>query len=62
MRILDAGCGSGRNLVYLLRGGSVITISGTPIRTLAGESVLMPADQPHALVNALKAVTRFEIE
>lgn len=44
-------------VAQLLEGEAIITISGTPIPTKAGESVLMPANQPHAL----KAVGRFKM-
>lgn len=44
-------------VAQLLEGEAVITISGTPIQTMAGETVLMPAGQPHAL----KAVRRFKM-
>ena len=36
-------------LVYLVEGEAEIVISGKPIRTKAGEMVIMPANQPHAL-------------
>jgi len=32
-------------------------VSGKPLRTTAGEAVLMPANQPHSL----KALTRFKM-
>ena len=44
-------------LVHVIDGEAEITISGKPIRTKAGEMVLMPANQPHAL----KAVSRFKM-
>jgi quercetin dioxygenase-like cupin family protein len=44
-------------VVQLLEGESVITISGVPIKVTGGESILMPANQPHAL----KAVNRFKM-
>jgi quercetin dioxygenase-like cupin family protein len=44
-------------LVHVLEGEVEITISGKPIRTRAGEMVLMPANQPHAL----RAVSRFKM-
>jgi tellurite methyltransferase len=43
MKVLDAGCGSGRNLVYLLRGGfDVYAVDGSPsaiehVKQMAGE-------------------------
>ena len=44
-------------LVHVIDGEAEITISGKPIRTKAGEMVVMPANQPHAL----KAVSRFKM-
>jgi quercetin dioxygenase-like cupin family protein len=44
-------------LVHVLQGEAEITISGKPLRAKAGELVLMPAHQPHALT----AVTRFKM-
>jgi len=44
-------------VAQLLEGEAIITISGTPLRAMAGEAVLMPANQPHAL----KAVNRFKM-
>jgi quercetin dioxygenase-like cupin family protein len=44
-------------LVHVVEGEAEITISGKPIRTRAGEMVLMPANQPHAL----KAISRFKM-
>jgi quercetin dioxygenase-like cupin family protein len=44
-------------IAQLLEGEAVITISGIPITTVAGESVLMPANQPHSL----RAVTAFKM-
>ena len=44
-------------LAYLLEGEAEITVSGKPLRTTAGEAVLMPANQPHSL----KALTRFKM-
>ncbi len=44
-------------LAHVLEGEAEITVSGKPLRTNAGEIVLMPAHQPHAL----KAVTRFKM-
>jgi quercetin dioxygenase-like cupin family protein len=41
-------------LVNVMEGEVEVTISGTPIRVGAGESVIMPANQPHAL----KAISR----
>jgi quercetin dioxygenase-like cupin family protein len=44
-------------LAHVLEGEAEIIISGKPMRTKAGEAVLMPANQPHAL----KAITRFKM-
>ncbi len=44
-------------LVTLLEGVSEITISGHPVRVEAGEFIIMPADEPHALT----ALERFKM-
>jgi len=44
-------------LVEIVEGEAEITISGQPHRVTAGELILMPAQQPHALV----AVKRFKM-
>ena len=44
-------------LAHLLEGEAEIAVSGKPLRTKAGEAVLMPANQPHSL----KALTRFKM-
>jgi len=44
-------------LVQVLDGEAEITIGGKPIRTKAGQTVLMPANVPHAL----KAISRFKM-
>lgn len=44
-------------LVYLLDGEAEVTISGKSLRVTAGEMVIMPANEPHAL----KALTRFKM-
>ncbi len=44
-------------LVYILDGEAEITIAGRALRARAGELVLMPANQPHAL----KAAARFRM-
>ncbi len=44
-------------LAHILEGEAEIVISGKPICAKAGEAVLMPAHQPHAL----KATTRFKM-
>ncbi len=37
-------------LVYVIDGVAEITISGHPIRVSAGEMIIMPAHEPHALL------------
>lgn len=44
-------------VVHVLEGEAEITISGKPIRAGAGEMVIMPANEPHAL----KAITKFKM-
>jgi quercetin dioxygenase-like cupin family protein len=44
-------------LVYLLEGEAEIAISGKPMRTTAGDAILLPANQPHSL----KALGRFKM-
>jgi quercetin dioxygenase-like cupin family protein len=44
-------------LVQVLEGEVEITISGKPRGVKAGEAILMPAHEPHAL----KALTRFKM-
>ena len=44
-------------LAHVLEGEAEIVVSGKPLLTKAGEAVLMPAHQPHAL----KALTRFKM-
>jgi quercetin dioxygenase-like cupin family protein len=44
-------------LVHIVEGEAEITISGKPVRAAAGDLVLMPANQPHAL----RALTRFKM-
>ncbi|MDE3069000.1 MAG: cupin domain-containing protein [Verrucomicrobiota bacterium] len=44
-------------LVQIMEGEAEITISGQPHRVTAGELILMPAHQPHALT----AVKRFKM-
>lgn len=44
-------------LVQLIEGEADITISGKTLRLKAGEMVIMPANQPHAL----KAIKRFKM-
>ena len=44
-------------LVNVTEGGAAVAIAGTPRRLRAGESVIMPANVPHAL----RAVERFKM-
>ncbi|MDP2897254.1 MAG: cupin domain-containing protein [bacterium] len=44
-------------LVYILDGEAEITISGKPHRLKAGEMIIMPANEPHAL----HAVKRYKM-
>lgn len=44
-------------LVHILEGAADVTISGTPYRLQAGDAIIMPANEPHAL----KAVQRFKM-
>jgi quercetin dioxygenase-like cupin family protein len=44
-------------MVYLLDGAAEITISGSPYGLKAGEMIIMPAGEPHAL----KAVEKFKM-
>ncbi len=44
-------------LVHLLDGQAEISISGKPYRLRQGEMILMPANQPHALV----AIKKFKM-
>ena len=44
-------------LVYVFDGEAEITISGKPLRVKQGETVIMPANQPHAL----KAIKKFKM-
>lgn len=44
-------------LVHILEGNALVTISGKPFDLSAGDAVIMPANEPHAL----KAVTRFKM-
>jgi len=44
-------------MAHVLEGEAEITIGGTPLRVSAGEIVLMPANQPHAV----QARTRFKM-
>ena len=44
-------------LAHLLEGDAEIVIAGKPLRAKAGDLVLMPAQQPHALT----AITKFKM-
>ena len=44
-------------LVLILDGEAEVTISGKPNRLTAGEMIIMPANQPHAL----KALAKFKM-
>jgi quercetin dioxygenase-like cupin family protein len=44
-------------LALVLEGEAEITVSGKPLRTIAGEAVLMSANQPHSL----KALGKFKM-
>jgi quercetin dioxygenase-like cupin family protein len=44
-------------LVHVLDGEAEIKISGKPFHLKAGEAIIMPADEPHAV----RAMTRFKM-
>ena len=44
-------------MVWVLDGEAEITIAGKPHRLAAGEMIIMPANQPHAL----KAIAKFKM-
>ena len=44
-------------LVHILEGEANVTISGEPFHLKAGDAILMPAHEPHAL----KALQRFKM-
>jgi quercetin dioxygenase-like cupin family protein len=44
-------------MVYLVDGDAVVTISGKEYRLKKGETIVMPANEPHAL----KAVSEFKM-
>jgi quercetin dioxygenase-like cupin family protein len=44
-------------LVHILEGEAQVTISGQPFDLKAGDAIIMPANQPHAL----KAVQQFKM-
>jgi quercetin dioxygenase-like cupin family protein len=41
-------------LVYILDGEAEVTISGKPFRPTAGEMIIMPANEPHAVSTVKK--------
>jgi len=44
-------------IAHVLEGEAEIVVSGKPLRTTAGEAVLLPANQPHSL----KALGKFKM-
>ncbi len=44
-------------LIHVVEGDAEISISGRPFHLKAGEAIIMPADEPHAV----KATTRFKM-
>jgi len=44
-------------MVHVLEGEAEITISGRPVRVAAGEMIIMPANEPHAV----RAVSSFKM-
>ena len=44
-------------LVHILEGEAEVTISGQPFRLNAGDAIIMPANEPHAL----KAIQKFKM-
>lgn len=44
-------------LVQIIEGEAEISVAGKPLKVKAGEAVLLPANQPHAL----KALVRFKM-
>jgi quercetin dioxygenase-like cupin family protein len=44
-------------VAHVLEGEADITIAGSPLKVMAGQMVLMPANQPHAV----NACTRFKM-
>ena len=44
-------------VAHLLEGEAEISVAGKPLQAAAGETVLMPANQPHSL----KALSRFKM-
>lgn len=44
-------------LVHVLEGEAEVTISGTPFHLNAGDAIIMPVNEPHAL----KAIQKFKM-
>ena len=44
-------------LVHILEGEAEVTVSGQPFQLRAGDAIIMPADEPHAL----KATQKFKM-
>ena len=44
-------------LVHILEGAAQVTIAGAPFELQAGDAIIMPANEPHAL----KATQRFKM-
>ncbi|MCL4273659.1 MAG: cupin domain-containing protein [Anaerolineales bacterium] len=44
-------------LVHIIEGEADVTISGQPFRLTAGDAIIMPANEPHAL----KAIQKFKM-
>jgi len=44
-------------LVHIIEGEAEVTISGQPFRLNAGDAIIMPANEPHAL----KAIQKFKM-
>jgi quercetin dioxygenase-like cupin family protein len=44
-------------LVHILEGEAEVTLSGQPFQLKAGDAIIMPADEPHAL----KATQKFKM-
>ena len=44
-------------MAHVLEGEAEIVVSGKPLRTTAGDAVLMPANKPHSL----NALTKFKM-
>jgi len=44
-------------LVHILEGEAEVTLSGQPLQLKAGDAIIMPANEPHAL----KAIQKFKM-